>query len=685
MSAPFTAPGAGPGAYAEDVELPGMLHARILRSPYPHPRIRSIDTSLVPNTCVVLTRDDVRDLGTYGPQIQDQTVLAIDVARYAGDPVAAVAAPTRREADEALQLISVDYDELPAVLDVLDAIEPGAALVHDTAHVSENEAAYFEMRPQAGTNICHRFRIRRGDPEAAFARADAVVDETYRTAAAQHAHMEPHASAARWQDGRLEVWTGTQTPFNVRSDLARIFGLDPEHVRVVCEQMGGSFGGKTFVRLEAIVAALAQKAGRPVKAVLQRSEEFQTLNRHPAVVHVKLGATADGRFVAARFWCWADTGAYADCGPGVAQKMGFAAPGPYRIADVWVDADCVYTHLPPNGAFRGYGQMQSTFARELALDVLADRLRMDPVELRLRNVLRDGDVYATGETVHDCMYDQCLRAAADAVDWSAGRRGKGLALVMKGMQTPSRAEIVIEAGGDGDYTIRCAAAEMGQGAWPVISQLAAERLGVDVARVRFALPDTDVVPYDTRTTSSRTTYVMSRALDDAVRDLRESGGGRGHGVVEIPGGLDPDTGRGVGSHHWHQAAASCELRVDEETGRIEVERLHAAVYAGQVVDRKAAELQNEGSMIMGLGTALYEAISFVDGQVANANLSDYEIPSVADLPTRLTHELLEKDGAEIHGLGETALPPVPPAIGNALGSLGVDVHELPITAESVLA
>jgi CO/xanthine dehydrogenase Mo-binding subunit len=676
-------PTTGASRFAEDARLPDMLYARILRSPYAHARIRSIDTSLVPDSCVVLTGEDVRDLERYGPQIQDQTVLALVEALYAGDPVAAIAAPTPREANGALELVFVDYEELPAVTDVLEAREPGAPLVHETARIAENEAAYFEMRPQPGTNVCHRFRIRRGDPEAAFAGADIVVDETYRTAGAQHVHMEPHASVARWQDGVLEVWTGTQTPFNVRSDLARVFRVAPEAVRVVCEPMGGSFGGKTFVRLEAIAAALARKAGRPVKAVLDRSEEFQTLNRHPAVVRVKIGATEDGTLVGARIWCWADTGAYADSGPGVVQKMGFAAPGPYRIANVWVDADCVYTHLPPNGAFRGYGQMQSTFARELALDVLADRLGIDPVELRLRNVLRDGDVYATGETVQDCMYGECLQAAARAVDWNAGRRGKGLGLLMKGMQTPSRAEVVIEAHGD-EYIIRCGATEMGQGTWRTIALLAAERLGVDLSRVRVEVPDTNVVPYDSRTTSSRTTYVMSRALDDAVRDLHAGDGRRGHGVVVIEGGLDPDTGAGVASHHWHQGAAACELRVDEETGRVEVLRLHAAIYAGRVVDRAGAELQNEGSMIMGLGSALYESIAFADGQVTNANLSDYEIPSFADLPAQLTHELIEKPGAEIHGLGETALPPVPAAIGNALKTLDVEVHELPITAEHVL-
>jgi CO/xanthine dehydrogenase Mo-binding subunit len=282
------------------------------------------------------------------------------------------------------------------------------------------------------------------------------------------------------------------------------------------------------------------------------------------------------------------------------------------------------------------------------------------------------------------MYAECLEAAARAVDWQTGRRGKGLALVLKGMQTPSRAEVVVEAEDDGTYTLRCAATEMGQGAWRAISALAAEQLGVAVDRVRFPIPDTDAVPYDTRTTSSRTTYVMGEALKEAARDLRASGGRRGHGTIEIEGGLDPDTGQGIASHHWHQGAASCELRVDAETGKVEILRLHAAIYAGRVVDRQAAELQNEGSMIMGLGTALYEAIAFEDGQVTNANLSDYAVPSFADVPAQLTHELIEKDGAEIHGLGETALPPVPAAIGNAVISLGVALRELPITAESVV-
>ena len=674
----------GGARYAQDLEEPGMLHARLVRSPYPHARVLRVDASAVPAGCIVLHPDDVRDLGRYGVQIRDQTVLALDRARHAGDPVAAVAADSPRAAEEAAAAVEVDYEELPAVLDVLDAVRPDAPLVHDTHEVSSSRAAYFGLRPQPGTNVCHRFRIRHGDVEAAFATADVTVEETFATAAAQHAPMEPHACLVRWAGDRLEVRTGTQTPFNLREELAGVFGLEPEQVRVVCLPMGGSFGAKTFLRAEAIAAALARKSGRPVKLVLPRDEEWLTLNRHPAVVRVKLGARADGTLLAKEVTCYADTGAYADCGPGVAQKMGFAAPGPYRIPNVAVDACCVYTNLPPNGAFRGYGQMQSAWASERAMDVLADRLGLDPLELRLENLLREGDRYCTGETMHDVHFAECLEAAARAIDWRRDRRGKGLSVILKGMQTPSRAAAEVEARDDGTYVVRCATTEMGQGAIRAISLLAAELLGVEPERIRVPAPDTDVVPYDTRTTSSRSTYMMSRALAEAVRDLHESGGERGYGEIENEGGLDPDTGRGIASTHWHQGAAAAEVRVDEETGKVEVTRLHAAIYAGRVVNRPGAELQNEGSMIMALGSTLFEEVVLTDGQVANANLSDYAIPSSADLPCRLTQELIEHDGAEVHGLGETALPPVPAAIGNAVGSLGIHVTDLPLTPERVL-
>ena len=675
----------GAARYAEDVDLDGQLHARLVRSPFAHARVLAVDASAIPDGCVTLLPDDVRGLARYGVQIEDETVLALDRARYVGDVVAAVAGETPREAEEAAALVQVDYEEAPAVLDVVEAAAPGAPLVHDEIALASGGAAYFGMRPQPGTNVCHRFQLHHGDVAAAWAQADMVVEETYRTAAAQHAAMEPHACVARWDGDRLEVFTGTQTPFNLREELARIFGLAPDRVRVVVPPMGGSFGAKTFLRTEALAAALARKAGRPVKLVLPRAEEWQTLNRHAAVVTMKLGALTDGTLVALETTCLADTGAYADCGPGVAQKMGFAAPGPYRIPNVRVDARCVYTNLPPAGAFRGYGQMQSAWARERAVDLLADRLGLDPLELRLRNLLRDGDVYCTGETMHDVHFAECLEAAAKAIGWHEGRQGKGLSVILKGMQTPSRASIRVEREDDGGYTLRCATTEMGQGARRAITVLAAELLEVEPELIRFPDPDTDIVPFDTRTTSSRSTYMMACALEAAVRDLRRNGGTVGEGEAVEEGGLDPDTGQGIASTHWHQGAAGAEVRVDEETGKVEIVRLHCAVYAGRVVNRPGAELQNEGSMIMGLGTALFEEVVAVEGQVTNANLSDYPVPSFADLPGRLTQELLEREEAEVHGLGETALPPVPAAIGNAVASLGIPVTELPLTPERVLA
>jgi CO/xanthine dehydrogenase Mo-binding subunit len=667
--------------YSAEVERPGMLHAAFVRSAHPHARVVTIDPSAVPDDVVVLLPDDVADLGAYGCQVKDQHVLA-DRARYAGDVVAAVAAPTREAARAAARLVDVTYKERPAVFDPVAAVSPGAPLLHERAGTSAGDAVSIDVRPIPNSNVCHRFRIRHGDVAEGFAQADVVVEETYRTAGAAHVPMEPHAALAEWDDGRLTIHAGTQTPFNTRADLAGLFGIDEERIRVIAPPMGGSFGAKTFVRLEALVAALARKAGRPVKAVLDRAEEFVTLNRHPAVVRVKIGAKRDGTLVAKEVDCWVDTGAYADCGPGVATKMGYAGVGPYRIPNVRVDSLSIYTNLPPNGAFRGYGAMQSVWASERTMDLLARELDMSPLELRRHNLLRDGDVFATGEVMHDVHFEECLQAAADAVGYESDPRGKGLCVLLKGMQTPSRAAISVERTPVG-FVVRSASCEMGQDVRQSIKLMGAELLGCEPGQVEVPDPDTDTSPFDTRTTSSRSTYMMGRALREAVADLHRNGNERGFGEVRNEGGLDPDTGQGVASTHWHQGAAAAHVRVDERTGRLTVEHVHAAVYAGRVVNRAGAELQNEGSMLMGLGTTLFEAVEFADGQVTNANLSDYNVPAFGDLP-KLTHELIERDGAEVHGLGETALPPVPPAIGNALASLGAHVTDLPITAERVL-
>ncbi|HYI18677.1 MAG TPA: xanthine dehydrogenase family protein molybdopterin-binding subunit [Solirubrobacteraceae bacterium] len=672
----------GEQAYSVDVVRPGMLHAAFVRSPHPHARVVRVDASGLPAGSVVLGPDDVSGLGRYGCQARDQRVLA-DVARHAGDVVAAVAAPTRAAARAAVRRIRVDYEELPAVFDAVQAVSPGAPLLHADAAESAQEAVSIGVRPIAGTNVCHRFRLVSGDAAAAMRTADVVISEAFRTPSAAHVPMEPHAAVAEWAGDALTLWTGTQTPFNLRADLAGLFGLEPEAVRIVAPMMGGSFGAKTFVRTEAVLAALARKAGRPVKVVLDRAEEFVTLNRHPATIRVRVGARRDGTLVAKELDCWVDTGAYADCGPGVATKLGYAGVGPYRIPHVRVDALAIYTNLPPNGAFRGYGAMQSIFASERAMDLLAARLDLSPLELRRRNLLRDGDRFATGEVMHDVHFEECLQAAADAVGYEEEPAGKGLCVLLKGMQTPSRAQIAVERTPVG-YEVRCASTEMGQGVRRSVQLMAAQLLECEPGQVVVPDPDTATTPFDTRTTSSRSTHMMGRALAVAVADLRAGDGDRGFGEVVEEGGLDPDTGQGVASSHWHQGAAAAHVSVDEETGKLTVEQLHGVAYAGRVVNVPGAALQNDGSMLMGLGTALFEAIDFGDGQVANANLSDYNVPAAGDVPARFAHEIIERDGAEVHGLGETVLPPVPAAIGNALGSLGLDVRELPFSAERVL-
>jgi CO/xanthine dehydrogenase Mo-binding subunit len=709
--------------YSQDQQMSGMLHARILRSPHAHANVLSIDVSAVPRGVVCLTRDDVADLEPlYGPLVKDQPIVARDRVLHVGDTVAAVAARTPREAEEALELIEVEYAELQGVFDPLDADDDSAPILHTALEFPP------DLRPD-GRNTCHRFRLQSGLGAAGFAEADVVIEETFTIAGAAHVPMEPHATLAYWEEGRLHVITGTQTPFNVRRDLAALFRVPEEMVRVVVAPMGGSFGAKTFMRLEAVTAALARKAGRPVRAVLTRAEEFITVNRHPARFRMRLGAKRDGTFVAKSVDAWWDTGAYADCGPSICTKGGYAAIGPYRIPNVTVDSRCVYTNRPPAGAFRGYAATQGVWASERMTDLMADGLQIDPFDLRLRNLLRDGDRFATGELMQDIRFEECLRRAAEAIGWHRGerqgpggrqgpgrRQGMGLAVMLKGMQTPSRTGVALEIGAEGRVLVRSATTDMGQRSEITQRTLASQALGLPMDIVVVGPNDTDLVPFDTRTTSSRSTFMMSNAIREAARDLRqriadrlevsvddlvlgEHGAGvagspdrsvslaslagiRGDGTFVTPGGLDPDTGQGIASSHWHQAAAAAEVSVDAETGVTTIVRLHTAVYAGHVVDRPGAELQNEGSTIFGIGSALFEGLVFDGGEVTNANLSDYEIPSILDVPD-FTYDLLE-GGEHSHGLGEMAVPVVPAAIGNAVAAAGHPVRDLPMSAEGVI-
>jgi CO/xanthine dehydrogenase Mo-binding subunit len=741
--------------YVLNHELPGMLVGKILRSPFPHARLLTVDTSAaerLEGVGAVLTRDDFGPStgfnGRYGRVFRDQTVVAFEKVRFVGDPVAAVAALNDDLAEEALSRIKVDYAELPAVFDEEEALEQNAPLVHDPRPEQQLIFAKLIQDLPGGSNVCSHFKLRRGDVERGFREADFVFEDVFHSPAAQHVPLEPHVTVAEYFGGQLTIWTSTQMPHAIRSQMAELFNLPLARIRVVVETLGGGFGSKGSLRLEPIASFLALKARRPVKIVLKREEEFVTVCKHPATIRVKTGVTKDGTLVARQVSADFNTGAYSDIGPVVARNGGSAMSGPYKIPHVWIDSRAVWTNQVPAGALRGFGVPQAVWAYESQMDMIAERLGLDPVEFRQKNLLRDGDHFATSEKLADMHYEELLDQAATSVKWTASdarwldknrhsnrsgslRRGKGLALVIKATITPSTSSAALKLNEDGSLNVLTSSVELGQGAKTVLAQIAAEALAVPVRSVSVSNPDTDLTPYDQQTSSSRTTFSMGGAIAKAVEDLREQlsekaaelleaspsdlvlaegrvavrgspnrslsygeivlrsnqGNLVGRGAFSTSGGLDLETGQGIGSVHWHQGAIACEVEVDVETGRVQVLQLNPCVFAGRVVNPRLCDLQLHGCAIFGLGQALFEEMVYGDhGQLINANLGEYNVPSFADMPRELTASALEHRGSdEIHGIGETLLPPVMAAIGNAVyNAVGVRIRDLPISAEKVL-
>lgn len=741
--------------YALNVDLPGMVHGKILRSPFAHARLKHIDGSVaerLPGVAAVLTRDDFAEAGSdsakYGRIFCDQSVVALDKVRFIGDPVAAVAAITNEIAEEALSLIRTDYEELPAVFDEQAALQAEAPLVHDPRPAQQAIFSHLIQDLPGGGNLCSHFKLRHGDVETGFRQADFVFEDVFRSPAAQHVPLEPHVTVAEIFQGKLTLWTSTQMPHAVRSQMAELVHLPLSRVRVIVETLGGGFGSKGSLRLEPIAAFLARKAKRPVKIVLSREEEFVTVCKHAATIRLKTGVNKDGRLIARQVTAHFNTGAYSDVGPVVARNGGSAMSGPYKIPHVHIDSYAVWTNLVPAGALRGFGVPQAVWAYESQMDIIAERLGVDPIEMRRRNLLRDGDSFATGEKLADVHFDELLDKAAADLQWQASdarwsdshslstrtgatRRGKGLALVIKATITPSTSSAAIKLNEDGSLNVLVSSVECGQGAKTILAQITANAMQVPVERVMVSNPDTDVTPYDQQTSSSRTTFSMGGALTKAAADLKQQlmdhaavlleasaqdliiENGRvsvrgtpdrflpygavvmrsqqanliGRGAFTTRGGLDLEMGQGVGSVHWHQGAMGCEVEVDIETGKIKVLRLSPSVFAGRVVNPRLCELQLEGCAIFGLGQALFEEMTYADrGQLLNSNLADYNIPSFEDIAPLINSSALENPGSdELHGIGETLLPPVMAAIGNAVyNAVGVRLQDLPLTAEKIL-
>jgi CO/xanthine dehydrogenase Mo-binding subunit/aerobic-type carbon monoxide dehydrogenase small subunit (CoxS/CutS family) len=726
----------GRARYVTDLELPGMAHARLLRSPYAHARIARVDTSRareLDGVFAVLTGADLTWCDPYyGPAFRDRPVLAIDVARHEGEPVVAVAAVDAATAARALELIDIDWDELPAVTTLDEALAPGAPLVHTAEPLSGHFADLASLRPRPGTNVCHQFAYARGDVERALGEADVVVGDTFTFPRVQHVAMEPHAAVAAWDDGGLTVWASTQNPFSVRVELARMFDAPLGRVRVVVPLVGGGFGSKTYAKLEPIAAVLARAAGRPVRLAISAEDAFRTVRRCDARASARLGFRRDGTLTAVDCQADFDVGAYADIGPRIIQKGTYTATGPYRVAHVRLASAAVYTNTTPGGAFRGFGVPQLAWAVESLMDEAARRLDRDPVDLRRQNLLAHGEEFAPGDTPIDGKLEESLSRAAEAIGWTqaaAADRGRGVAMMLKASIAPSVSEAIVRLHADASVTVLASTVELGQGARTVMAQIAAEVLAVPLDRVSVLLPDTGVTPYDQTTSSSRSTTMVGRAVQEASGDVagqlariaarvldapigecRVEDGGVVHGerrlgyaaLLRAHFGMAGGEliGRGVvapgpsaaplggSTPFWEMAAGAAEVSLDAETGAVVVEDYVSVADVGQCINPLSCETQDAGAVLQGLGHTLFEEMVYDGGQLLNGSLLDYRVARADDAPPRLRCRFVENaDGPGpfgAKGAGEGSLVPVSPAVGNALARLtGLRFRDLPLTPERV--
>ena len=594
------------------------------------------------------------------------------------------------------------------------------------------------------------YHAEQGDVAVGFKAADEIFEDVYSSQKIQHGHIEPHAALAYWEPGgKLVIYTSTQNPSSIRAQLAELFDLPQSKVRVIVPYVGGGYGGKVHPRLEPLTAALARQAHRPVQWVLTREEVFLTAHCHASVVKIKTGVKRDGTIVARQVEGIYDTGAYALTGPSTTKNGGEVAGGPYRIAHQDLTTYCVYTNTPPTGPYRGFGVPQVCWAYESQMDDIARRLGIDPLEIRLKNLVQEGDVFVTGDKLVSVGIAECLKGAAEAVGWkgkaeqesrepSGKVRGKGLAVMIKTTMTPSNSSALVRLNADGSAVLLTSSVEIGQGTQTSLAQIVAEELGISPERVSVTFPDTDVTPFDQSTSSSRTVFTMGGAARQAAEQVRRQLLEIGANVLEADvedlelvegnmqvkgapekkksisqlfqahygaavgsmaasydnqtsGGVDPRTGKGKASAFFFLSACAAEVEVDTETGKVTIEQVVSAVDAGKAVNPRQCHMQNEGSMIMSLGSALFEEMVFDNGQPINSTFLEYMPPSMEDHPRRFESVLVETPHPEgpfgAKGVGEAALGPVEPAIGNAVANAlgGIRLRDLPLRPDRVVA
>jgi CO/xanthine dehydrogenase Mo-binding subunit len=622
--------------------------------------------------------------------------------------------------------VVADYEELPAVYDEVEAMT-SAAIVHDVLKPAGTFPDLKHLQGRQNTNVALDFHLRRGDMARGFAEADHVFEHNFRTQQVLHLPLEPFVSVADAADGRLTIHTASQSPSFVRIEIARLLGWPENRVRVKVPYLGGGFGAKLYIKLEALVAALALLVRRPVKISLTMEEQFYTLTKHASTFRIKSGVK-DGRVTARQCEVWWNGGAYADIGPRITQKSGFTAPGPYDIENVQIDSYSLYTNLTPAGALRGFGIPQLVWAYESHTDMMARALKLDPVEFRRRNILREGCPQATGTPMQDAAIEAVLDRLATRMNWGKAfdrgtgtiRRGRGIAIGFKASISPTTSIAIVNVAADGSATLYCSTVDMGQGSDTANAQVVAEVLNITAESVTVVHPDTDVTPYDMATLGSRSMFHMGNAVKLAAQDARDkiAALARELGLPEgtnvpvaelfqkkykmqagniigvgsyIPAYAPPDHATGQtpnATPFWMVGAAGAEVEVDTETGHVRVTRLVNVADVGRAVNPRIVETQLSGAAIMQLGFTMQEKIEFDGGQIVNASLADYKIPSLLDIPDHMQSEVVEAEqhsgpfGAK--GVGESGTFGVSPAIANAIDdAVGVRLTSLPLTAETL--
>lgn len=730
----------GRALYAGDIHLPGMLHGKVLRSPHARARIRSIDTRAaraLPGVKAVVTGDDAP--GTrWGVSHKDRHILAKGQVRFCGEEVAAVAAVSEDIALDALDLIRVEYEEEPPLLDPELALADGAARVH-AGH----------------DNVSHRIRYHRGDVDAALAQAAVVHEARYSTHPQYAGYLEPMATVAMLDaDGRLQVWASTQSVFLARARLAAALEWPVSRIRVSAPTVGGGFGAKIIEDANSLIAALlALRAGRPVRLVNSRIEDFLgSCSSLPERIDLTLGMTREGLIVAKDVRILADCGAYSGLCAEVMHVSAMRSDNMHRLSNVRCDATLVYTNNPPHGAFRGFGGTQMLFALNSHIDTMAGLLGLDPVEIHRRNAIGRGETSVHGWHIGSTGLLECMDQCTSAIGWAERRarprdrgslrRGVGMATAMhvSGNRTIGNwdgSTVVVKVNEDGRVVVHCAEGDMGQGAMTMLAQVVAHELDLPVDHVHVAAPDTDAAPFCIGSLASRVTIVSGNAAIVAARRARDTLLGAASTLLQAPAAeLELAAGKVrvradhartrslaevVRQHIWRHggegvhvsgtwdaqtrmfdqdlmgniapgysfAAQAVEVEVDTQTGQVRLLQSFVSDDCGKALNPMAVHGQSNGAAAQAVGWTLYEQMRYENGRLVNGNFADYTMPTAESLP-ELRSGIVESDepngphGAK--GASETAILPGAAAIANAVHhAIGVRIRDLPITPEKVLA